>query len=98
MKLHEIPSAHLFENHIVYQMENVVGGLANKSKDYIEGSHQDGKLSEIIYCGLTNFKQSQDSQLKNNDMMVNYQEKFISSFLLDRTPPVAKYIYTNHRR
>ena len=79
MKLPEIPSAHLFENHIVYQMENVVGGLANKSKDHIEGSHQDGKLSEIIYCGLTNFKQSQDSQLKNNDMMVNHQVKFISS-------------------
>ena len=41
-----------------------VGGLADKSEDHIERAHQDGKRSEIIYCGLTNFKQSQVSQLK----------------------------------
>ena len=51
-------------------MENIVGGLADKSEDYIKRAHQDGKGSEIIYCGLTKFKQSQDSQLKNNDMMI----------------------------
>ena len=58
------PSAHLFEDHIVHQMKNDVGGLADKSEDHIERSHQDGKQSERIYCGLTNFKQSQISQIK----------------------------------
>ena len=51
-------SAHLFEDHIVYQMENIIGGLADKSEDHIERDHQDGKRSERIYCGLTNFQQS----------------------------------------
>ena len=26
LKLHVTPSAHLFEDHIIYQMENIVGG------------------------------------------------------------------------
>ena len=71
LKLPVSPSAHLFEGHIVYQMENVVGGLADKSEDHIERTRQDGKRSERIYCELTNFKQFQVSQLKNNDMMIN---------------------------
>ena len=52
-------------------MENVVGGLADKSEDNIERAHQDGKRSGRIYCGLTNFQQSQISQLKDNGMMTN---------------------------
>ena len=71
-------SAHLFEDHIVYQMENIVSGLANKSEIHIERSHQDGKRSEKIYCGLINFKQSQVSQLKISDMMTNPQVKLKS--------------------
>ena len=55
LKWHITPSAHLFEDHIVYQMEHIVGGLADISEDHIERSHQDGKCSEIMYCGLTNF-------------------------------------------
>ena len=78
LKLPVISSARLFEDHIVYQMENIVSGLANKSEVHIERSHQDGKRSEKIYCGLTNFKQSQFSQLKNNDMMTNPQVKLKS--------------------
>ena len=54
----------MFEDHIVYQMKNIVGGLADKSEDHNNRSYQEGKRSEIIYCGLTNFKQSQVSQLK----------------------------------
>ena len=50
-KLPVTPSAHLFEDHIVYQMENIVGGLADKSEDHIQRAHQDGKRSE-------SFKQS----------------------------------------
>ena len=43
---------HLFEDHIVYQMENSVGDLADKNEDHIERAHQDGKWSERIYCEL----------------------------------------------
>ena len=35
LKLPMTPSTHLFEDHIAYQMENSVGGLADKSEDYI---------------------------------------------------------------
>ena len=48
VKLPVTPSAHLFEDHIVYHMKNIVGGLADKSEDHIERAHQDGKHSEII--------------------------------------------------
>ena len=75
LKLPVTPSAHLFEEHIVYQMEDIVSGLADKSEDHIERDHQDGKRSERIYYGLTNFKQSHVSQLKNNDTMTNPQVK-----------------------
>ena len=71
LKLHVTPSPHLFEDHIVYQIEHIVGGLADKSEDHIDRSHQDGKRSERMYCGLTNFQQSQISQLKCNDLMTN---------------------------
>ena len=71
LKLHVTPSAYLFEDHIVYQMEYIVGGLADKREDNIERSHQDGKRSERMYCGLTNFQQSQIYQLKCNNLMTN---------------------------
>ena len=48
----------LIEIHIVYQMENIVGGLADKSEDHTERDHQDGKRSERKYCGVTNLQQS----------------------------------------
>ena len=32
LKLHVTPPTHLFEDHIVYQTENIVGGLADKMK------------------------------------------------------------------
>ena len=57
LKIHVTHSAHLFEDYIVYQMENIVGGLADKSEDHIERAHEDCKRSERIYCGLTNFQQ-----------------------------------------
>ena len=51
LKLPVTPSARLFKDHIICQMENIVSGLADKSEDHIERSHQDIKRSEIIYCG-----------------------------------------------
>ena len=41
--------ANLLEDHIVYQMKNIVGGLADKKEDYIERAYQDRKCSESIY-------------------------------------------------
>ena len=55
LKIPVTPSAHLFEDHIVYQIKTIVGGLADKSEDHIERSHQDGKRNKKIYCGVTNF-------------------------------------------
>ena len=78
LKLPVTLSAHLFEDHIFYQMENSVGDLADKSEDHIEKAHQDGRCSGRIYCRLKCFKQSQVSQLKNNDTMTNPQVKLNS--------------------
>ena len=47
----------------------------DKSESHIDRSYQDDKWNDGIYCVLTNFKQSQVSQLKNNDMMTNPQVK-----------------------
>ena len=85
LKLPVTPSAHLFEDHIVFQMENIVGGLADKSEDHIERTHQDGKRSERIYYGLINFQQSQVSQLKNNDIMTNPQVKLKSKQIKNKS-------------
>ena len=71
MEIVVTPSAHLFEDHIVYQMDNIIGGLADKSEDHIERAHQDGKRSERKYCWVTNFQQSQIFQLKCNDLITN---------------------------
>ena len=61
LKIPVTPSSHSFEDHIVYQMGNAVGGLADKSEDHIKRTHQDCKRSEKKYCGVTNFQQSQIS-------------------------------------
>ena len=61
-------SANLFEDHIMYQLKilSVVWLIKRKIK-----SHQDGKRSERKYCGVTNYQQSQISQLKCNDLITN---------------------------
>ena len=45
LKIPVTPSAHLFEDHIVYQMKNIDGGLADISEDFIERAHQDQLLN-----------------------------------------------------
>lgn len=57
-------SAHLLEGYIVHQMRFCVDDLSDKSENYIERGHSDGKRNKRIYSGLTNFQQSQISQLK----------------------------------
>ena len=46
LKLYVTPSTLLFEDHIVYQMEHIVGGLTDKNED------QDSKRSERMHCSL----------------------------------------------
>ena len=58
-------------------MTNIVGCLADKWRSYWR-AHQDGKRNERTYCELTNFQQSQISQLTNNDMMTNSTVKLKS--------------------
>ena len=72
LKIPVTSSAHLFEDHIVYQMKNIIGGLADKNEDHIERAHQDSKRSEIKYCGVVSFRQSQIFQLKCNDLITNH--------------------------
>ena len=57
-------SSHLLEGYIVHQMRFCVDDLSDKSENYIERGHSDGKRNKRIYSGLTNFQQSQISQLK----------------------------------
>ena len=66
-------------------LENIVGSLADKSEDHIERAHQDGKQIKRIYCELTNFKQSQVSQLKNNDIISNPLVKLKSKQIENET-------------
>ena len=56
-------------------MKNIIDGLAHKSEDHIERAYQDSKRIERIHCGLINFKHSQISQIKSNDMMTNPKVK-----------------------
>ena len=56
MKIPVTPSAHLFDDQIVYQMKNIFGGSTDKSEYRIKRAHQDGKRSGRKYCGVTNFK------------------------------------------
>ena len=39
LKIPVTPSAHLFEDHIVYQMKNNDGSLTDKSESHIEIAH-----------------------------------------------------------
>ena len=59
-------------------MKHIFGGLDNKSEDHIERAHQDVKYSERMYCGLTNFNQSQVTHWRKNYMMSNPQVKLKS--------------------
>ena len=79
------PLAHLFEDHIIHQMKNIVGKLADKSEVHIKRGYQDCKRSETIYCSLTIFQQSQTLQLKINKMRTNHIVKLKSEQIKEET-------------
>ena len=57
LKLSVTPSAHSLENHILKQMNYIDGGIADKTEDHIERSHQVGKRFEQRYKYVTDFTQ-----------------------------------------
>ena len=64
LKLPLSSSARLFEGHILNQISSIEGGIANKTEDHIELCHQIDKRLERRYKGVTDFTQSQTSQIK----------------------------------
>ena len=64
LKLPVSSSARLFEGHILNQISSIEGGIANKAEDHIELCRQIDKPLERKYKGVTDFTQSQTSQIK----------------------------------
>ena len=69
LKLLVAPSAHILEDHILTQMNSTDGDIADKTEDHIERSHQVGKPFEQKYKGVTDFTQSQNSQIKLQELL-----------------------------
>ena len=52
-------------------MNSIDGDIANKTEDHIERSHQNGKRFEQRYKCVTDFTQSQTSQIMLHDLSSN---------------------------
>ena len=52
-------------------MSSIEGGIADKTEDHIERSHQVGKRLKRIYQCVTDCTQSQTSQIKLQDLLSN---------------------------
>ena len=59
------------KDYILTQMSSIEGGIADKTKVYIELKHQIGKRLERRYKCITDFNQSQTSQIKLQDLLYN---------------------------
>ena len=71
LKLLVTLSVHLFEDHTIYQMENIIDDLADKSEDHIKWPHQDGMRMPGTYSRITHFCQSQTPQVQLCEMLSN---------------------------
>ena len=71
LKVPVTPSAHLLEDHILKQMITKNDGIADKTEDHKESSHQVGKHFVQRYTCVIYFIQSQTSQLKLQDILSN---------------------------
>ena len=58
LKLPVTPFAHWLKDYILTQMSSIEGGIADKTKVYIELKHQIGKRLERRHKGVTGFTQS----------------------------------------
>ena len=70
-KLSVTPSARLFEDHIIYQMKNIISGIAYKTEDHIERAHHDRMKRSRRYSVIADFIQSQKSQVEICGMLSN---------------------------
>ena len=61
----------LLEDHILNQMITKNGGIADETGDHIERSHQVGKCFDQRCKYVTDFTQSQTSQIKLQDLLTN---------------------------
>ena len=57
------PKAHIFEDHAIESMQDL-NDLDDKTKYFIELSHQDGAIKDIQTQGLREYKQEHESQHK----------------------------------
>ena len=71
LKLPLSSSARLFEGHILNQISSIGDGITDKTEDRIMLSRQIGKRLKRRYKGVTNFTQSQTSQIKLQDLISN---------------------------
>ena len=64
LKLLVTLSAHLFEDHILNQINSIEVGIGDKTEVHIELSRQIGKRLERRYKDVTDYPQSHTSQIK----------------------------------
>ena len=64
LKLPVTQYAHLFKDPILNQINSIEVGIGDKTEVHIELSRQIGKRLERRYKGVTDFTQSQTSQIK----------------------------------
>ena len=94
LKIPVTPSAHLFEDHIMFQIEKSVGGLADKSEDHIERAHQDGKRSERNIITFTYILfQCKDDNIKITKLLV-----VICNHKFQYTIVIGKFVQANKNR
>ena len=71
LKLPVTPSAHLFEDHILNQINSIEVGIADNTEVHIELSRQIGKRLKRRYKGVAYFTRSQNTQIKVQDLISN---------------------------
>ena len=65
------PSTRLLKDHILTKMNSIDGGIADKTENHIERRHQVAKCLEQRYKCVTDFTQSQTSQINLQDLLSN---------------------------
>ena len=69
LKLLVIPSAHPFEDDIMFQMINGIGGLVDKTEYCIGQARQDEMRISKTCTGVTGFRQSQTLPVQSCEML-----------------------------
>ena len=76
LELSIMPKVHSFEDHAIGQMQ-CFGGIADKSEDFVEQSHQDGKREHRRTGRICNFRKRHNCAQRNeyiaSDPMIQQQ-------------------------